>query len=167
MGSLIRSKDMEAKQHFAVCVMNPDGGSGVSGIVKMTQTEGQKVKIVADIKGLTPGQHGFHIHQFGNLSEGCKTAGPHYNPHGKTHGGPTDEERHVGDIGNVEAAADGTATFELDDHLISLFGDFSVLGRAVVLHADEDDLGKGGVELSKTTGNAGARIACGVIGTMM
>ena len=55
----------EAQTHYAVCVMNPDGGSSVSGIVKMTQVEGQKVKIVADVKGLAPGQHGFHIHQFG------------------------------------------------------------------------------------------------------
>merc|ERR1711935_704256 len=142
MGSLIRSKDMEAKQHFAVCVMNPDGGSGVSGIVKMTQTEGQKVKIVADIKGLTPGQHGFHIHQYGNLIEGCKTAGPHYNPFNKTHGGPGKEERHVGDLGNVIAGEDGVANFEIVDDQIKLFGEHNVIGRSFVVHADEDDLGE-------------------------
>ena len=59
---------MESKVHYAVCVMNPDGGSGVSGIVKMTQTEGGKTKVVTDVKGLTPGHHGFHIHQFGKSS---------------------------------------------------------------------------------------------------
>ena len=56
---------MEGKTHYAVCVMHPDGGSGVSGIVRMTQVEGHKTKIVADVKGLTPGDHGFHIHEMG------------------------------------------------------------------------------------------------------
>merc|ERR1712166_1260028 len=132
MGSLKSSKDMEAKQHYAVCVMNPDGGSSVSGIVKMSQTEGQKVKIVADLKGLTPGQHGFHIHQFGNLTEGCKTAGPHFNPHGKTHGGPDKEVRHVGDLGNVTSNGKDDSVFEIEDHLVQLGGEFSVIGRSFV-----------------------------------
>ena len=79
----------EAKTHYAICIMNPDGNSGVNGLVKMIQTEGQKVKIHAEFTGLTPGLHGFHIHQFGNLTEGCKTAGPHYNPFNVDHGGPT------------------------------------------------------------------------------
>jgi hypothetical protein len=80
--------------------------------------------------------------------------------------GLEDEERHVGDMGNVEAEADGTGKYFREDHLITLFGAYSVLGRSCVLHADEDDLGRGGHALSKTTGNAGARIACGVIGTL-
>ena len=98
------------------------------------------------------------------MTEGCKTAGPHYNPFNKTHGGPLDEERHVGDLGNLDAKEDGVAHYEWDDHLIHLHGEFSVIGRSCVCHADEDDLGRGGHELSKTTGNAGARLACGVIG---
>ena len=98
------------------------------------------------------------------MTEGCKTAGPHYNPHGKTHGGPDDEERHVGDMGNTVAVEDGTSHFELEDRLIMLYGEFSVIGRSCVVHADRDDLGRGGHELSKTTGNAGARLACGTIG---
>ena len=76
------------------------------------------------------------------------------------------EERHVGDLGNVEAKEDGTATYSREDHLVTLFGAYSVLGRSCVLHADPDDLGLGGHELSKTTGNAGGRVACGVIGTL-
>ena len=55
----------EKKTHYAVCVLNPDGGSGVSGIAKLTQVEGEQVEINVEIKGLTPGLHGFHIHQFG------------------------------------------------------------------------------------------------------
>ena len=155
-----------AKTHYAVCILKPDGDSTVKGLVKMTQVEGQKVKIVADFENLLPGLHGFHIHEFGNLTNGCKSAGAHYNPHGKNHGGPDDEERHVGDMGNVDAKAD-SAHFELEDHLIMLHGEFSVIGRSCVVHADEDDLGKGGHELSLTTGNAGARLACGTIGLSM
>ena len=99
--------------------------------------------------------------------EGCKTAGPHYNPFNKTHGGPESEVRHVGDLGNVVANAEGNATYSWDDHQVTLFGAYSVLGRSCVLHADEDDLGLGGHPLSSTTGNAGGRVACGVIGTCM
>ena len=155
---------MEGNTLYGVCIMNPDGGSNVSGLVKLVHTEGQKCKITAEIKGLAPGQHGFHIHQFGNLTEGCKTAGPHFNPTGKTHGGPTDEMRHFGDLGNVVAGEDGVAKYELEDHLVSLHGANTVYGRSFVVHAGIDDLGKGGHELSSTTGNAGGRLACGVIG---
>ena len=101
---------------------------------------------------------------YGNLTEGCKTAGPHYNPHGKDHGGPFSEVRHIGDMGNVESDDEGNATFELEDPEISLIGKYSVIGRACVLHEKTDDLGKGGDEESLKTGNAGPRIACGVIG---
>ena len=149
---------------YGICIMNPDGDSGVKGLVKLTHTQGQKCKISAEISGLTPGQHGFHIHQFGNLTQGCVTAGPHFNPHGKTHGAPGREERHVGDLGNVTAGADGVAKYEIEDELVSLFGENTVFGRSFVVHAGVDDHGDGGHELSKTTGNAGGRLACGVIG---
>ena len=155
---------MDSAKTYAICMMHPDGGSGVTGVVKLEQPQGGKTKIVAEIKGLTPGKHGFHIHEFGNLSEGCKTAGPHFNPFGKTHGAPDREERHVGDLGNVVAGDDGVAKFELEDHLVQLTGEHTVIGRSFVVHADVDDLGDGGHELSKTTGNAGGRLACGVIG---
>ena len=99
-------------------------------------------------------------------------AGPHFNPAGKTHGAPGDAERHAGDLGNVTAGADGVATLALTDAQIPLSGPNSILGRAVVVHELADDLGKGdrsepGVQgkTSHTTGNAGARLACGVIGT--
>ena len=91
------------------------------------------------------------------------SAGPHYNPFGKNHGAPEDEERHVGDLGNIEAGADGVSEGTIVDRLIKLSGEYSVIGRSVMVHADVDDLGKGGHELSLTTGNAGARIACGEI----
>uniref|UniRef100_A0A2C9KPW1 Superoxide dismutase [Cu-Zn] n=1 Tax=Biomphalaria glabrata TaxID=6526 RepID=A0A2C9KPW1_BIOGL len=119
-------------------------------------------------KGLTPGLHGFHVHQYGDSTNGCTSAGPHFNPFGKTHGGPTDEVRHVGDLGNLTAGSDGVAHFEIKDHLVKIHGEHTVVGRSLVVHAGIDDLGKGvgeQKEESLKTGNAGARVACGVIAT--
>ncbi|KAK3098238.1 hypothetical protein FSP39_017493 [Pinctada imbricata] len=129
----------------------------------LSQTDGH-CKVTGEITGLAPGQHGFHVHQFGDNTNGCTSAGPHFNPHGKTHGAPSDEIRHVGDLGNVTADASGKAVIDITDSQVTLTGPNSVIGRTVVVHADIDDLGKGGHELSSTTGNAGGRLACGVIG---
>ena len=74
------------------------------------------------------------------------------------------EIRHVGDLGNVTAGEDGVAKYEIEDALVQLCGETSVIGRSFVVHAGVDDLGQGGHELSATTGNAGGRLACGVIG---
>ncbi len=149
--------------HYAVVVLNNQ--AGVTGTVKFTQQEGKKVRIQAELSGLTPGLHGFHIHEWGNLTNGCMTAGPHYNPHGKTHAGPNNEIRHVGDLGNIQAGEDGKATYDIEDHLINIYGSVgNVIGRSVVVHAGVDDLGTGGNEESLKTGNAGARVVCGVIG---
>jgi Cu-Zn family superoxide dismutase len=151
--------------------------SGVCGSVHFTQTDAETITIEYEIRGLQPGkQHGFHIHEKADFSNGCASAGPHYNPFGKTHGGPDDEVRHVGDLGNVETDADGVAKGKITDKSIKLFGEYTVVGRSMMVHADGDDLGKGPLEgwpetppppapaqHTKTTGNAGARIGCGVI----
>ena len=101
----------------------------------------------------------------GNLSNGCITAGEHFNPHKKTHGGPHDENRHVGDLGNIEAGEDGVGKYDYEDHMISIIGgEHNVIGRSVVIHLKEDDLGRGGDDESLKTGNAGARLSCGIIG---
>jgi Cu-Zn family superoxide dismutase len=137
----------------------------VNGEVHFSQaSEHDHIVVEGKITGLAPGKHGFHIHQFGDLTNGCTSAGPHFNPHGKTHGAPSDDTRHVGDFGNVVADEHGVAAFKFDDKVASLFGLNSIFGRTVVIHADEDDLGKGTNEDSKKTGNAGARLACGIIG---
>lgn len=107
---------------------------------------------------------GFHIHQFGDNTNGCTSAGPHFNPFKKDHGAPEDDERHVGDLGNITTDSKGVAKGTKQDLLVKLIGENSILGRTVVVHAGTDDYGKGGFEDSKTTGHAGTRPACGVIG---
>ncbi|KAJ2006322.1 Superoxide dismutase [Cu-Zn] [Coemansia thaxteri] len=141
------------------------GDAGVSGVVMLTQeNESSAIKIQAEIEGLAAGKHGFHIHEFGDTTNGCTSAGPHFNPHGHSHGAPSDTKRHLGDLGNVVAPGSGATIVDITDSQATLFGPYSVIGRTIVVHADEDDLGKGGHELSATTGNAGGRMACGVIG---
>jgi len=146
----------------AVCVLN---GEVVQGTLFFNQ-EGPKapVKVSGEVNGLGKGMHGFHVHEFGDNTNGCISAGAHFNPHGKDHGAPNSAVRHVGDLGNVEAGENGTAKIDICDNIISLEGEHSIIGRTLVVHADPDDMGLGGHELSKTTGNAGARVACGVIG---
>ena len=143
-------------------------GEGVSGHLTFLQDpKGGSTSITGSIKGLKAGKHGFHIHAFGDLSQGCKSAGGHFNPFGKKHGAPTDSERHVGDLGNLDVTDGKEFTVDITDNHVSLVGANSVIGRAVVVHAGTDDLGKGtgaAKEESEKTGNAGARVACGVIG---
>ncbi|RIA94955.1 Cu-Zn superoxide dismutase [Glomus cerebriforme] len=150
----------------AIAVFVPDNPSvKVKGTITFTQaSENAPTEVDVEINGLTPGDHGFHIHEFGDNTNGCTSAGPHFNPHNKQHGAPQDENRHVGDLGNVTANTDGSVKTKLTDNQLKLSGPHSIVGRSVVVHVDADDLGKGGHEQSLTTGNAGGRLACGVIG---
>ena len=133
----------------------------VKGTIKFTQESGQPTIITGEITGLEPGEHGFHIHEFGDLSGGCDTAGAHYNPDEVEHGDI--EEGHVGDLGNVTADENGVATLNISAPRVDLSGDRSVVGRSIIIHSDKDDLGLGGDAESIKTGNAGDRLACGVI----
>jgi Cu-Zn family superoxide dismutase len=161
-----------AKAATAICVLGPlpnTNDSGVRGVVRFKQARsGGEVTISVRLTGLAAGKHGFHVHALGNLSQGCVTAGGHFNPLGAPHGAPSDPagKRHAGDLGNVTADGSGVAEVVLRDSLISLLpGDKGcIIGRSVVVHADEDDLGRGGFPDSLTTGHAGGRVACGVIG---
>lgn len=142
------------------------GDSKVHGVVSFEQASASEpVTVSWDIEGNDPNAlRGFHIHQFGDNTNGCTSAGPHFNPFGKTHGAPEDEVRHLGDLGNIQTDAAGVAKGSKQDKLVTLFGENSVVGRTVVVHAGQDDLGKGGHADSLKTGNAGGRPACGVIG---
>ncbi|KAH7947602.1 hypothetical protein HPB52_013954 [Rhipicephalus sanguineus] len=122
------------------------------------------VVITGEITGLQPGAHGLHVHAYGDLTNGCNSTKGHFNPMHKDHGAPEDRERHVGDLGNIKAEADGKARVYITDSMISLVGHHNIIGRAMVVHANPDDLGKGGTNESKTSGSAGPRLACCVIG---
>jgi len=142
------------------------GDAGITGTITFEQeSESSPTKISWDITGHDPNaKRGMHVHAFGDNTNGCISAGPHFNPHGKTHGAPEDENRHVGDLGNIETDAQGNSKGEVLDNFVKVIGPLSVVGRTVVVHAGTDDLGKGGNEESLKTGNAGPRPACGVIG---
>jgi len=133
----------------------------VKGSILLIQAPGTATLVKGTITGLTPGEHGFHIHEFGDMSDGCKSMGGHYNPDGVDHGDIN--EGHVGDLGNITADEKGTAEFTIEAKRVDLLGDRSVIGRGFVVHSDKDDLGKGGDAESLKTGNAGDRLACGVI----
>ncbi|NGX42939.1 MAG: Superoxide dismutase-like protein YojM [Chlamydiae bacterium] len=143
--------------HKAFAVVNPKEGSDVVGAVTFTEVEG-RVRIIADIGGLTPGKHGFHIHEHGDCSAAdASSAGGHFNPTNQKHGGPDSYERHVGDLGNLEADEFGFAHYDRIDRVISLRGEHSIIGKSVIVHEGEDDL------MTNPTGNAGKRVACGKI----
>lgn len=138
----------------------------IEGTIKFEQNMNSNNKetiIRINLKNVPYGAHGFHIHEFGDTTNGCTSTGPHFNPFNKTHGAPMDVNRHVGDLGNIEANMNGIINTVITDNQINLSGPYSVVGRSIVIHADADDFGKGGHEDSMTSGHAGARIACGVI----
>lgn len=143
----------------AVAVLHPTEGNKARGKITFTQ-EGDTVKIVAHVEGLTPNQkHAFHIHQFGDCSAAdAASAGGHYNPDNHAHGLPDTAVRHAGDLGNLQANDKGVAHYEVTITNATIAGlKNPVVGRGVIVHAKPDDGGQ-------PVGNAGARIACGVIG---
>jgi len=143
--------------HKLRCDLQPTAGSTVSGWITFAPIAGH-VHVIAEVRGLTPGRHGFHIHEKGDCSSADGTsAGGHFNPTGAPHGGPDSQERHAGDLGNLEADETGVARYDRIDMVLHLTGEHSILGKAVIVHAGADDFS------TQPTGGAGARVACGVI----
>ncbi len=142
----------------AVVVLVPVGESGVSGTVYFTE-KGGKLEISGKIAGLKPGQHAMHVHDFGDLTspKDGSSAGGHFNPAHMPHGAPGAMQRHAGDFGNITADAQGVAVIHQTDLVAKLTGPHSILGRALVIHADPD-------QFTQPVGNAGSRVAFGVIG---
>jgi len=152
----------------------PERAFKVSGTATLTARRGV-CTIEYTVRGLEPGKHGFQIHEYADFSHGYISAGGIYNPFNKTHGGPTDPERKVGDLGNITADSTGVAKGRIMSSLVRLSGKSSVLGRSLMVHANADDLGKGDNsqpgpvpkmqpgKCSLVTGNVGAGLACGEI----
>lgn len=141
----------------AYAELKPTQGNQATGHVSFKKVD-KGVLVEAEITGLTPGEHGFHIHEFGDCSApDAMSAGGHYNPYNKLHDGDSTSDRHMGDLGNIVADAEGKASYSRVDNLVELNGEHTIIGRSVVVHADRDDL------KTQPTGNAGARVACGVI----
>ncbi|CAB3251990.1 unnamed protein product [Arctia plantaginis] len=141
-------------------------GTGVTGNVTFVDQADGKVRVTGRIVGLLAGEYGFHVHQKGDITGGCASTLSHFNPYGKQHGHPEDENRHVGDLGNIHFDETGTANINFVDSMIKLSGPSSIIGRGLVLHERNDDYGRSLHPDSKTTGNAGGRVACGVIGIL-
>jgi Cu-Zn family superoxide dismutase len=143
--------------------MIPDKNSTISGEVSFEQeNESSPVTIELKVYG-AKSVHGFHIHENGSIEGGCDSAGKHYNPLNKKHGGAEDEERHMGDLGNIKTKDHNSIVYSFTNDKVSLFGDYTILGRTCVIHALEDDLGKGTNPQSSETGNSGPKLACGVV----
>jgi len=169
----------------AYCSMRPNKALppaqrlDVRGKVLLTQKDSNKLILSIKLSGLAPpegtgatpeghnatSKHGFHVHQFGNLTNGCESAGPHYNPFNHSHGGPTSDQRHIGDFGNIESDGQGNVATTMEFHMKdALTGPHSLIGKTFVVHAKEDDLGTIPNDSgSMTTGNSGERLACCII----
>lgn len=148
------------KEHIvekAVVKLSPTKGNNAHGTVTFIAAEGG-MHIIANVEGLTPGKHGFHIHENGDCSApDGSSAGAHFNPTKHKHGAPDSQDRHVGDLGNLEANENGVAHYDRVDGVLKFTGETSILNRSVVVHADADDY------KTQPTGNSGGRVACGVI----
>jgi len=149
---------MEKTSPRAEATLEPRSGSAVTGTVSF-QSVGQKLRVEARVGGLTPGAHGFHVHEAGDCSApDASSAKGHFNPAGRPHGRHGDIERHAGDMPNLVADSSGKATLSVEVDMMSLTeGPGGILKRSVVIHADPDDY------KSQPAGNSGKRVACGVI----
>jgi len=151
------SDEKTAMNSKAVAKLEPTAGNNVKGTVTFTADAGG-VRVVADLSGLTPGEHGFHIHEKGDCSApDGSSAGGHFNPTGAPHGGPDAAQHHVGDLGNITADQAGKARMDKVFSYLTMEGTNSFVGRSVVVHSGKDDF------TSQPAGNAGARLTCGVI----
>lgn len=157
---------LETEKICAVAFFNENQIKGTVIFEEIKINSKDLVKLCVNLSGFEPNSlHGFHVHEYGDLTKGCATMCDHFNPFNKTHGAPNDIERHVGDLGNLCADYNGVVNIEFTDQMIKLRGsETNIIGRGLIIHADPDDCGKGLNEASKINGNAGKRIGCAIIG---
>jgi Cu-Zn family superoxide dismutase len=148
-----------AKRPSASATLASTSGSTAAGTVTLTDDADGSVEVVVNLTGVPPGVHGFHIHEKGDCGDNGNAAGGHYNPTGTAHGAPNADPHHAGDWGNVTADPSGNVTMRFNTRSISVAaGPNTAVGHAIILHANPDDL------TTQPSGNAGPRIACGVVG---
>lgn len=148
-----------APAEYAEAEILPTEGQTTGGLIKLTRA-GEGVRIEGTVTGLEPGAHGFHIHEKGDCSApDASSAGGHFEPADDPHGAPEDppDQHHLGDFGNITAGENGEAEVNITDPELTMSGPDSIIGKAIVVHAGRDDLE------SQPSGDAGARIGCGVI----
>ncbi len=156
-------KTQKKKIHkMAVAVLIPNKNN-ITGTV-LFKEKNNGLQIDYNIKNLSDGKHGFHIHKFGDLTDNCTSACSHFNPDNKTHGGLNSKIRHAGDLGNIISKNKESKGSIFVKKLTLSTSKYNVLGRMIIVHEDEDDLGLGKNDESLKTGNAGKRLTCGVIG---
>ena len=149
---------MEVPRNEAVADLAPTAGNSAKGTITFTQKDGT-VLVVAKVSGLTPGNHGFHIHEKGDCGAAdAMSAGGHFNPMSKPHAHPSSPDRHTGDMPMLVADASGNATLTAELTLMRIGSGLNdIVGKGVIVHKDPDDF------TTQPTGNSGARVACGVI----
>ena len=142
----------------ASATLSPTSGNTAAGTVRLTQLADGSVRVNIDLTGVPPGVHGFHIHDKGDCGDNGNAAGGHYNPTSTPHGSPNAAAHHAGDFGNVTSDDNGRVRHEFTTRSITVeAGPTTAVGHAIILHANPDDL------VTQPTGNAGGRIACGVV----
>jgi Cu-Zn family superoxide dismutase len=151
------SDPSEARIKRAIVALNPTRGNTATGIAHFIEVDGG-IRVVATLDNLSPGKHGFHIHEFGDCSApDASSAGGHFNPTHQKHGGPDHFERHAGDLGNIVANEKSRARYDRVDAVISLNGPRSIIGKSLIVSAKADDFS------TQPSGDAGGAVACGVI----
>ena len=142
----------------ASATLSPTSGNTAAGTVRLTQLADGSVRVNIDLTGVPPGVHGFHIHDKGDCGDNGNAAGGHYNPTSTPHGSPNAAAHPAGDFGNVTSDDNGRVRHEFTTRSITVeAGPTTAVGHAIILHANPDDL------VTQPTGNAGGRIACGVV----
>jgi Cu-Zn family superoxide dismutase len=147
-----------SKGPMAMAVMTPISGSTATGTAHFQELSDGSVDVTLDLRNVPPGVHGFHIHQNGDCGDNGNAAGGHFNPTNMPHAAPEAQSHHAGDFGNVTADASGVVSTSFNTRSITVHeGTASAVGHAVILHGNPDDL------TTQPSGNAGPRIACGVV----
>jgi len=153
----VKSADKSAPTQ-ASALLAPTQGNVVQGKVSFKQEADNGIRVTVEVSGLTPGSHGFHIHEKGDCSApDASSAGGHFNPHQTAHGKIGEGAHHAGDLPSLEADAQGNAGFDTVLNSITFSGEHTIIGRSLIVHADPDDY------VSQPTGNSGPRVACAVI----